>query len=238
MKHWFPNFTRFEYCLWGSSVALIVLLFGLNTERDNLTLIASVIGVTALIFLAKANVIGQILTIIFSLFYAVISYRFQYYGEMITYLGMTAPIAAMSTIAWLRHPSDKGANEVEIAPLTLKKTRYLVTLSIIVTVIFYFILKYFKTNHLAISTLSITTSFLASALTLLRSHFYALAYAANDVVLIVLWLLASIADIRFLPMILCFIIFLFNDCYGFINWRKLQKEQHDMAHHSSQSSTL
>lgn len=225
IKRYFPDFTRFEYSLWGISSILVILLYGFNPSKDILTLIASLLGVTALIFLAKGNVIGQILTVVFSILYAVICYHFHYYGEMITYLGMTAPIAAISTVTWLRHPSDKGAREVKIAPLTVWKIIWLIILSFIVTAIFYYILKYFGTNNLVISTLSITTSFLASALTLLRSPFYAIAYAANDIVLIVLWILASIEDIRFLPMILCFVIFLVNDIYGFINWNKIKKEQ-------------
>ena len=120
---------------------------------------------------------------------------------------------------------------MKIASLTVWKIIWLVTLSLIVTAIFYYILKYFGTNNLAISTLSITTSFLASALTLLRSPFYAVAYAANDVVLIALWIMASIEDIRFLPMILCFIIFLVNDLYGFINWNKMKNEQKSIHPH-------
>ena len=91
--------------------------------------------------------------------------------------------------------------------------------------VFYFILAALETPNLFFSTLSVTTSFAASALTFLRSPFYALAYAANDVVLIVLWVLASITDISYLPMIICFAAFLINDIYGFINWTKMKNRQ-------------
>jgi nicotinamide riboside transporter PnuC len=75
------------------------------------------------------------------------------------------------------------------------------------------------------STLSVTTSFLAVSLTALRSPYYALAYTANDIVLIVLWILASIQDIAYLPMILCFVMFMVNDLYGFLNWRRMRDRQ-------------
>ena len=52
---------------------------------------------------------------------------------------------------------------------------------------------------------------------LMRSPYYALFYSFNDIVLIVLWTLATITDIGYLPMILCFVIFLVNDIYGFVN---------------------
>ncbi|MBQ8005278.1 MAG: nicotinamide mononucleotide transporter, partial [Clostridia bacterium] len=98
-------------------------------------------------------------------------------------------------------------------------------LSIIVTFVMYYILKALGTANLLFSTISVTTSFLASYLTFLRSEYYALAYAANDIVLITLWVLATLSDVSYLPMILCFTMFFINDLYGFISWKKREKEQ-------------
>lgn len=63
--------------------------------------------------------------------------------------------------------------------------------AILVTALFYFILGYFQTANLVPSTLSVTTSFIAVYLTYKRSPYYAFGYAANDIVLIVLWILAA-----------------------------------------------
>ena len=63
---------------------------------------------------------------------------------------------------------------------------------------FYFFLEYFNTANIVPSTVSVTTSFLAVYLTFRRSPYFALAYAANDIVLIVLWVLASICDARYI----------------------------------------
>lgn len=223
----FKNLTKFELILWLASVAAIVISFIASSSKDVLTIIASLIGVTALIFVSKGDVLGQILTVVFSLFYAVISFRFNYYGEMITYLGMTAPIAVLSAVSWFKHPYEDDKNEVTIAKLTKAKTIVLVLLTIAVTVLFYFILKYFNNANLFMSTVSIATSFSASALMLLRSPYYAVAYACNDVVLVILWIMASMEDISFLPMIVCFAIFLINDIYGFFNWRKMSRKQNN-----------
>ncbi|WP_300921669.1 nicotinamide mononucleotide transporter, partial [uncultured Dubosiella sp.] len=76
--------------------------------------------------------------------------------------------------------------------------------------------------HLKWSTISVFTSFAAVLLTFWRSPYYALGYAANDLVLIVLWTLQH--DI---VMILCFAVFLINDLYGFCNWRKMEKIQQE-----------
>lgn len=224
----FKTLTKFELALWLTSVFVIIISFALSTQRDILTIIASLIGVTALIFVAKGDVLGQILTIVFSIFYAVISFKFRYYGEMITYLGMTAPIALMSVITWLKHPYEKGKSEVKIAKLKAKEIAILTLLTLLITFIFYFILKYFNNSNLFMSTVSIATSFSASALMLLRSPYYAIAYACNDIVLIILWIMATMSNISFLPMIICFFIFFINDIYGFFNWQKMRKKQTDI----------
>lgn len=105
-------FTKFEIMLWSTSSGLILVAFLLFDKTNYLTLIASLIGVTSLIFNAKGNPLGQLLMVLFSLLYGVISYSFHYYGEMITYLGMTAPMALFALIAWLRHPFKGNRSQV------------------------------------------------------------------------------------------------------------------------------
>ena len=223
----FKTLSRFELCLWLGSCALIIISFISAGEFDLWVLITSLVGATALIFMAKGEPLGQILTVLFSLFYGYVSFTFQYWGEMITYLYMSAPAALAATISWLKNPFEKGKTQVKIKRITAIHWIVLSILSIAVTIIFYFILKYFNTPNLIFSTISITTSFFASGLTFLRSPYYAIAYASNDVVLMVLWILASITNLSYIPMVACFFIFLLNDSYAYINWRKIEKRQGD-----------
>ena len=220
----FADLTPFERGLWCTSVAVIILSAVLMGGADLFSVIASLIGVTALIFVAKGYVIGQILTVVFAVFYGVISFGQQYFGEMITYLGMSSPMAIAAAVAWLKNPF-RDTKEVAVRPMTKKTVGWLTVSTVLVTFVFYFILGAMGNASLAVSTLSVTTSFLASALTYLRSPYYALAYAANDVVLIVLWVIAAITDLSYLSMVLCFVMFLANDLYGFFNWRRMEKIQ-------------
>ena len=224
LRNPFADLSRSERILWGVSVCAIIGSYALSGGGDVLTLIASLIGVTALIFVAKGYVIGQVLTVVFAVFYGVISFFFRYYGEMITYLGMTAPSAIATVISWLRHPYA-GTREVEVHRLTRRQIAVMIVASGAVTAIFYFILSALGNANLLFSTVSVTTSFVASYLTFYRSPYYALGYAANDVVLIILWVMATLEDISYLPMIVCFVMFLLNDLYGFFNWRRMQRRQ-------------
>ena len=222
MKHYF---TKTEITLWSVSTAAIVLSFFLFDRGNYMTLAASIIGVTSLIFNAKGNPFGQLLMVIFSILYGIISYAFRYYGEMITYLGMTAPMAVFALISWLRNPFKGNKAEVAVNRLHRHEVWGMLLLSAAVTTLFYFILEYFHTTNIVPSTLSVTTSFIAVYLTFRRSPYFALAYAANDVVLILLWTLAAIENISYISVIICFIVFLVNDLYGFINWRRMEKRQ-------------
>ena len=219
------SLTKLEWGLWIVSILVICLSFLIGTVSI-LNIIASLIGVTALIFISKGNVLGQILIVIFSIFYGIISLAFKYYGEMITYMFMTAPIAILSVISWIKNPYQE--NEVKVSKVSFKQILIMIVLSIIITIIFYFILKCLNTENLIVSTISITTSFIAGYLTYLRSPYYALGYASNDIVLIALWLLATINDFSYLPMVLCFVMILFNDLYGFYNWLKMEKKQNKL----------
>ena len=127
--------------------------------------------------------------------YGAISYTFAYYGEMITYLGMTMPMAVFALISWMRNPYNGNKAEVKVNAISRKETVWMCVGAAAVTAVFYFILTYFHTANIVPSTISVTTSFLAVYLTFRRSPYFALAYAANDIVLIVLWTLASAYDI-------------------------------------------
>lgn len=226
LKESFGALTRFEWALWGVSLVVVMASFLLCPEPDYLTLGTSLIGVTALIFIAKGMLLGQILTLVFSTLYGFISYHYAYYGEVLTYVGMTAPMAIIALVSWARHPYKESA-EVEVARITGRQIVTLTLLTIAVTVLFYFILRALGTANLLTSTLSVTTSFLAVYLTYLRSPYYAIGYSANDIVLIVLWILATIDNPAYLPMVFCFVMFLTNDIYGFINWRRMQRRQQE-----------
>lgn len=225
LKSQISYFSKVEKVLWCASVLLVLASFVVFDRENYLTLAASLIGVTSLIYDAKGNPFGQVLMVVFSLFYGVISFTFAYYGEMATYLGMTMPMSVFALISWLKNPYQGNKAEVRIRSLTRKEITVMVLLTITVTVIFYFILDAFHTANLLPSALSVATSFLAVYLTYKRSAFFALAYAANDIVLIVLWFLASLSDISYLSVLTCFAVFFFNDAYTFINWTRMHKRQ-------------
>ena len=225
MKKIIRYFSKTEIALFliSSFVIVVSAIITPGTKWQSIT--ASLIGALSLILNAKGNPIGQLLMIIFSVLYGIISYEQRYYGEMITYLGMTAPMAAFSLVSWLKNPYNGKRSEVKTSYINKRQIIFLTLLTTSVTFFFYFVLRYFNTANLAVSTLSVATSFAAASLTFLRSPWFAAAYASNDIVLLILWGTALYKDISYLSVFLCFMIFLVNDLYGFYNWRKMHNRQ-------------
>lgn len=91
-------------------------------------------------------------------------------------IGVTSLVFAAKSNVWAQ---IQKLNRRHIIGLAISGTA--------VTAVFYFILAALDTPNLVFSTISVITSFLAAALTMLRSSYYALGYAANDIVLIILW---------------------------------------------------
>ncbi len=218
-------FSPIERILWLSSVIMIVLSFCLFDRKQYGTLFASLIGVTSLIFNAKGNPFGQFLMVIFSLLYGILSFRVAYYGEMLTYLGMTMPMAVFALVSWLKHPYNGKRAEVQVNTIGKNEVVGMCVAAMGVTAGFYGVLVAFHTANIMLSTLSVTTSFLAVYLTFRRSSYFALAYAANDIVLIVLWGAASWQNVQYLSVVVCFLTFLVNDIYGFFRWQRRKKRQ-------------
>lgn len=219
------GFTKGEAALWGLSVLLMILSFCIFDRQGFLTLAASLIGVTSLIFNAKGHPVGQLLMVFFSGLYGWISFTFAYYGEMITYLGMTAPMAVFAFVSWVRNPYEGNRAQVKVSRLKKWEAALLPALTGAVTWGFYDILAAFHTANLVMSTVSVATSFLAAYLTFRRSRFFALAYGANDMVLVVLWALAAAEDRSYLSVTVCFGLFFIGDLYGFASWSRMQKRQ-------------
>ena len=219
--------SKLEKGIWISSLILIVSTFVLFKTEDYLTVLASLIGATALIFVGKGDALGQFLTIVFAVLYSIVSFQCRYYGEMLTYLGMTLPSAAVAMVNWLKHPYAE--REVKVNVLHRKQWFFLGISAVIATAVFGVALEKLGTANLLFSVISITTSYFASMLVIYRSPYYAVAYALNDIVLIVLWVLVTREDINYLPMIICFVVFLANDIYGFCNWRLMKERQREAA---------
>lgn len=230
MKKLLKYFSTFEWVLLIVSVAGITVTHFLSQEQKSwLALVASLFGVVSLLLIAKGNLWGIVLTMVFSLIYCYMSFVERLYGELLTYGTMTLPSNIVALVSWIKNPFKGQKTQVAISKISTKKVVFTFATGVVATVALHFGLKALNTASLWISTISVFTSWIAVLLGIFRSRYYALGYVANDIVLIVLWAVQSVGNLGNLCMVACFVIFLINDLYAFINWGRMQRAQQKIS---------
>lgn len=226
MKKLFKGWTKFEVIFLIVSLCAIIICFLFNKDKNIISLITSLLGVFVVLTGAKGLIVSPFINIFYNILYIIISLSQKYYGEVLIYVFLMMPLHITTIISWLKNKSNKDSNIVSINKLNKKEYMVLGLVTVLVTFMFYYILKLLNTNELMISTISLTASLVASYLMLRRSSNYAIAFVINDVILITLWGIACFNDIALLPMVVTFMVFFVNDIYGFISWKKREKEQY------------
>lgn len=226
VRKFFGKWNLFEILLLSISLAATATIFFLGREKNPWSLLSSVFGIVCVIFTAKGNPVAQYLSIVFAVFYSVVSYQSRYYGEMLIYLFLMIPIHVACIVSWIRHRRDPESAEVRINSLRAREYLLLGMADCIVTVAFYFLLKALGTDELIVSTISLVSSVSAAYLMLRRSEYYAVCFIVNDIILLILWgLRVYHYGVSSLPTLITFVVFLINDVYGFLAWRKRRRRQ-------------
>lgn len=208
------------------SLIIIIGCFFLGSDKNVLSLITSILGVITVIFGAKGLVLAPVINIIYNVVYILLSYTQGFYGEVLIYVFLMTPINIAMIVSWFKNKSKEDENIVEVNKLSKKEYFILFFITILLSVGFYFILRALNTTAVFISTISLIDSFIATYLLYRRCSNYALSYIVNDIILIVLWSFAIKNNgFAYLPMVLSFGVFLVNDIYGLISWKKRERKQ-------------
>jgi nicotinamide mononucleotide transporter PnuC len=215
----------FEIGLLSVSVVAIIGCFVFSVDKNYLSLASSILGVVTVVFTSKGLLLAPVLSVVYSVIYTIISVSQRYYGEAIIYMLIMIPMQVVTIIGWFKN-KKQDSDIVEVGKVSKKEYLILGGVTVALTFAFYFLLKWLNTAELVVSTISLITSALATYLVFRRCSYYALFYVLNDIILIVLWTIAmSREGVAFLPVVVSFYVFFINDVYGFIRWKKQEREQ-------------
>ena len=222
----FKDWTNFEKVLLFGSI-LIVGITGIVFKSDLLTVSCSLVGIVTALLLAKGKNLGQVFGLLITILYSIVSFKNKYYGEVLIYALLMLPMYIIGIITWINHKNEK-TNSVEINSIKKKEWVIVSCVFILVFVGIYFLLKYFNTNELIVSTISVLASLFAVYLQIRRSKYSFSFYILNDIILIFLWGIPVIhGNYVLFPMLLNPTINLINDIYGFYNWKKTENIQNN-----------
>lgn len=224
------TWTLFEILFLSISITLVVGCFIFTGDRNYFSLLCSVLGIIAVLTVSKGLIWAPYINVVFNTCYAILSFTQGFYGEFIISILLMNAIYIMSIVSWLKNKGKENDKVVEVNKLSKKEYLCIALATIVATVAFYFILKALDTKELIVSTLSLIGSGVAAYLMFRRCSYYALGYIFNDIVLIIMWSLNIASNgLGYLPTVIGFVVFLVNDTYGFIHWKKEEKKQADFA---------
>lgn len=224
LKEYFSDWTKFELGLLviGLSISILSSIIFNGNVID--TLYTSSYLVTALL-MAKGKVECYLVGFVSIFFYGIVSYNQGYYGELLITTFLTFPIMIIGIRSWLKHQDEKD-DVVMINSLSRPEIVISFASQLLLFWLYYFILKFFNTDLLIISSLSVVTSVLASYFEARRSEFSLYCYVANDFVIITLWIIPIIGgDTELVPVLVGPLLLLVNDIYGSINWSRMKRRQ-------------
>ncbi len=224
IKKYFSDWNKFEisFLICGLLTSVISAIIFNGTVID--TLYTSLYLITALL-MSKGKVESYFVGFVSVFFYGIVSYNQGYYGELIITAFLTFPIMIIGIISWIKH-QDKEEDTVIISSLSKKEITIVLISQLLLFWIYYFLLKLFNTDLLVVSTISVVTSVLASYFEARRSELSLFCYIANDLVIIILWLIPIInGQTELISVLIGPVLLLINDIYGSYNWSILKKKQ-------------
>ena len=219
VKKYFKELNKFDICLLSAAVILI-LGVGTILKCNFLTIICAFIGFFSAFNQGKGKVIGQIIGLAVCVLYSIVSYQNKYYGEVIIYIVIILPLYSIGIYTWMKNKNEQSSrvNQSEIS-----KNEWLIIAltSILLYYLLYLLLKYFNTNSIYISTLSMVINLIATYLLVRRSRYSFLFYIVNAVILFTLWTIPVIdGDIMQIPLVFDALLLFANDIYALKNWIK------------------
>ena len=222
LKEW----TIFEKILLFGSI-LVISSVGLVFKADLLTTSCSLLGIITVLLIAKGKNIGQVLGVLVTIMYSIVAYKNKYYGEVLINLLLMLPLYIIGIITWINHKDEK-TNFVEINSIQKKEWIIVAIVFICAFIGIYNLLKFFNTNELIVSTISVLVSLFAAYLQMRRSRYSFSFYLINDIVLMFLWGIPVIqGNYTLFPILLNPMVNFINDMYGSYNWKRTEKIQKD-----------
>ena len=226
VKKFFKEIKWYEYAFVGVSLAVLITL-SIIFHSHIFYILSSSVGVVAVLFLTKVNVIGIILSFVQITFYTIISYLNGFYGEMINNLCVTLPLYVANLITWLKNLYSKSGQVKINSNISWKEIVVAILVVVIISFGMYFLLDYFNTTMVFVSTLSFTFNTLAIYFLARRSSLNFAFYLFSNVANFIMWgtLIITTQDLSMLITLINVVIFFVLNCYGLYNWFITRKKQ-------------
>lgn len=223
LKKFFADWTMFEKCWLALSSTLIVVL-SLIWGDSVLAIFSSLAGIISVVLCAKGKIENYAFGLFQAVTYAYICFQSHIYGEVM-YNILMVPMIIIGIISWKKN-MEADSTEVKARNLTAKGWVIMILGSVAAVAGYSMILNMLGGNYALVDSASTTLSVIATILMLARYSEQWVMWIVVNIVSVVLWVMALVqGDSSAVTMLVMWTAYLFNSTYGYINWRKMAKQQ-------------
>ncbi|MGV6987702.1 nicotinamide riboside transporter PnuC [Testudinibacter sp. P80/BLE/0925] len=227
----FSGWTHFEIVWIALFLSIQIAIFVIQPDSIIAT-IAAISGILCVIFVSKGKISNYIFGFISVTCYAYISYTFKLYGEMMLNLLVYVPVQFIGFYVWRRHMHIKTSaqtdqyEEVIAKALTLKQWGIVISAAVIGTYAYIQLLHNLGSALPALDGVTVVVSIVAQILMVLRYREQWVLWIVVNLLTVSLWTAMWIKNGETsLPLLVMYIMYLWNSIYGYHNWARMVKTQ-------------
>lgn len=205
--------------LWLAFCTFIILILSIYCKDNIISIIGALTGIWCTILTGKGKRSAFIFGIVNILFYSYISYKAQYYGEVMLNSLYFLPMNVIGFIAWSKH-LNKESYEIEKNKLTQKKKWLTYSITAVGIFVYGFVLKALGGNLPFTDSMSTVISITAQILSVKRLKEQWVLWIAVDAVTVVMWATDLIKNGDSIAMLIMWSLYLANGIAMYIKWNK------------------
>lgn len=222
IKSYFSDWTIFEKCWLALSVVIMVTMSVLSKDQP-LALLSGLAGIISVVLCAKGKILNYAFGLIQAVTYVFICFQAHIYGEVMYNIFMV-PMITIGFLTWNKHMSDDH-EEVQARNLTLRGWVILLLCMVVSVTGYCIILKLLHGNFVLVDATSTVLSVIATILMITRFSEQWLVWILVNVASVILWLMAlESSDPGGVTLVVMWSAYLFNSIYGYVNWRRMARE--------------
>lgn len=224
LKDW----TMFEK-IWLLVASTTILILSFLWDETAIGLIASLSGVLCVVLVAKGKLSSYFFGVINAATYGYVAMQYGLYGEMQLNWYFYLPLQFVGFALWYKHRKKTADNKVNgediyAKRLNRKQWGVLVVLIVIGYFGYSFYLNEIGSNLAGLDGLAVVLSVFAQFLMIFRFAEQWLLWIMINVLTVVLWFVVLLtSDGNDWTMLACWIAYLVNSVYGYINWINISK---------------
>lgn len=213
---------KLELC-WLAVATAVILGLSIYWKENFIGIVSALTGVWCVIFTGKGKRSSFIFGTINVLFYAIVSLKAKYYGEVMLNLLYYLPMNFVGWFMWKKHMNEE-TGEVKKTHLSLKKGTVLYALTAVAILLYGTVLRFIGGKLPYIDSMSTTVSVTAQILSVKRLTEQWVLWIIVDVVTVIMWGINFAKGGENIATLAMWSVYLINAIIMFIKWNKEAKK--------------